>query len=119
MSVSAIPDLLHGADLRDRLIVYVDYSAHARRLSLRIETNGPDGRRIRALLFDGVVGLHCDPADALAPLDDGEDGEILRCDAKERKTGEFEINLVFVRRRAGERVTQAVSFLAFAARWLG
>jgi hypothetical protein len=108
-------------DLHDRLILLIDYSAHARRLSLRIETKGrdePGGPQTTTLLFDGVVGLHCDPPNALAPIDQHRGGEILRFDGKRRKTGEYEFILVFIRDGAGERETQVASFLAQAARRL-
>lgn len=120
MNGAAMFELL--ADLHDRLILLIDYSAHARRLSLRIETKGrdaPGGRQVRTLLFDGVVGLHCDPLDALAPLAESEDGEILTFDGKQRKSGEYEFILVFMRDGAGKHETQVVSFLAQAARWMG
>lgn len=120
MSAPFDPDIL--ADLHDRLILRIDYHAAARRLTLRIETRAPDedgGPLVRTLAFDNVFGLHCEPADALAPLDEDEDGEILRFDVRERAEAP-EFTLVYLRGGAGpDRPTKVAMFRAFGARWLG
>ncbi len=117
MSAPALPELVEGPDLHEPRLLLIDYNPHARRLVLRIETaSGADtaARRVRTLVFDSLVGLHCDPADALARPEMDGPFELQRLDAKMRKSGEAEVNLVF--RRLGQ--TQAVSFLALDARWL-
>ena len=122
MSQNAVVEALAQADLHDRLIVLIDYHAHARRLTLRIETRGADAEgagRTQTLLFDSLIGLHCDPQDALAPLDGNEVGEILVLEARERADGAGEVKLVFRRpnKAGGEDAPQVVTFRAFGARW--
>ena len=123
MSDNHVVEALAHADLRDRLIVLIDYHSYARRLTLRIARRGADeddAGRTQTLLFDAVYGLHCDPQDALAPLDGANDvGEILVFEAKERADGAGEVKLIFRRRdkATGLDVTQVVSFRAMAARW--
>ena len=122
MSENSVVAALASAGLHDRLIVLIDYHAHARRLTLRVGTRG-DGQenaeRTQTLLFDGVFGLHCDPQDALAPLDDDEVGEILTVGSKERTDGAGEVTLVFRRRDRTLRRedTNVVMFCAKQARW--
>lgn len=117
MSSSALAELLEGVDFVEPRIIALDYSAHARRLLLRIADRDGNGAasRIRALVFDGLVGLHSAPDNALAPLEEGETTDLLRLDAKQRKTGDIEITLVFLR----DGVAQHASFQTHGARWLG
>ncbi len=123
MSRPALDDLVAGVDLQDRALALVDYNAMTRRLVLRIhfDAAGASASDIRTLVFDGVFGLHCDPPAALAPLGEEAKGDIIRLDAKPRKGGEFEIAFVYARRGAdgGAPTTQAASFHALDARWLG
>jgi hypothetical protein len=122
MSQNSVVEALTQADLHDRLIVLIDYHAHARRLTLRIErrrAGEEDAGRTQTLLFDTMFGLHCDPQDALAPLEGEEVGEILVFEARERADGSGEVKLVFLRKDRTTRrdVTQVVTFRAFGARW--
>ena len=113
-------DLGQLNDLGGRRLALIDYAGAARRLSRRIATR-PDasgGQRLRALIFDGVYGLHCDPGNALAPLDDETGAEIVSLTGKERKSGDIELALIFSRNDVAG-VTQTVLFHAQAARWIG
>jgi hypothetical protein len=123
MSENSVVEALENADLHDRLIVLIDYHAHARRLTLRIARRG-EGEAgaglTQTLMFDGVYGLHCDPQDALAPLDGADDvAEILVFEARERADGSGEVKLVFLRpdKATGRDDTKVVTFRAFGARW--
>jgi len=125
MSAKSVLDALDGAGLHDCGLVLIDYHAHARRLVLRIEVDAdaPGGPRLRTLIFDGVIGLHCDPPNALAPFDDDESGEILRCDAMERPNTEPEVTLVYIRSDYANAPpprdrTQVAMFRAMGARWV-
>ncbi len=115
MSRPALEDLIAGVDLQGAAVALLDYNAMARRLTLRFAPDA-DEPRIVTLIFDSVVGLHCEPQDALRPLGGGDGSTIDRLDAKRRKTGEIEVTLVYL--RGGERLACVVSFIAQGARWL-
>ena len=123
MTENTVVEALTRADLHSRLISLIDYHAHARRLTLRIERRSDGEERAgwaQTLMFDSVFGLHCDPQDALAPMDGENDvGEILVFEARERADGAGEVKLVFLRpaRATGRDPTQVVTFRAFGARW--
>jgi len=117
MSRPAFDDLIAGVDLRASALALIDYNAMARRLTLRFEPPDVETPQIVTLIFDSVVGLHCEPQDALRALDDGEGATIDRLDAKRRKSGETEITLVYL--RGGARAACVVSFSAQEGRWLG
>ena len=117
MSRPATDDLVAGVDLQERMILLLDYNAMARRLTLRFDPGEADGPPVVTLIFDGVVGLHCEPRDALRLLAAGERATIDRLDAKRRKTGEIEITLVYL--RSENQSACVVSFIALEARWLG
>ena len=117
MSRPALDDLVAGVELRDSAIALIDYNAMARRLTLRFRPADAPAGEIVTLIFDGVVGVYCQPQDALRRLDDDEGATIDRLDAKRRKTGETEITLVYLRGTSG--VASAVSFSALEGRWLG
>ncbi|MFV0280854.1 MAG: hypothetical protein ACK5JM_08855 [Rhodoblastus sp.] len=120
MSRPAMDDLVAGAGLEGRPLVLVDYSAMARRLTLRIDVGGQAGPpQIRTLMFDSVIGLHCDPPSALEAL--VAVAQIHRLDARPRKSGEFEVALTYtLGASAGDaEAALSASFLALDARWLG
>jgi len=117
VSRPALDDLVAGVELRDSAIALIDYNAMARRLTLRFRPADAEGSDIVTLIFDAVVGLYCQPQDALRRLDDEEGATIDRLDAKRRKTGEVEITLVYLRGSGGAACT--VSFMALEARWFG
>lgn len=117
MSRPALDDLIAGVELRDSAIALIDYNAMARRLTLRFRPAESEGGEIVTLIFDSVVGVHCEPQDALRPLAAEEGATIDRLDAKRRKTGEAEVTLVYL--RGGARAACVVSFIAAEARWLG
>jgi hypothetical protein len=126
MSAHSVVEALAGANLHDCGIALIAYDAHARKLVLRIETraDSPGGARLRTLIFDGVIGLHCDPPAALAPFGDKEDGEILRLDTVERPNTEPEVTLVYLRWNFSDappavHTPQVVTFRAMDARWVG
>lgn len=114
MSRPAFEDLIAGVDLQGAALALLDYNAMARRLTLRFTPEADT--QIVTLIFDSVVGLHCEPQDALRQLGNGEGSTIDRLDAKRRKTGEVEVTLVYL--RGGERLACVVSFIAQEARWL-
>jgi len=116
VSRPALEDLIAGVDLRGAAIALLDYNAMARRLTLRFAPADADAPPIVTLVFDSVVGLHCEPQDALRPLSADEGSTIDRLDAKRRKTGEVEATLVFL--RGGRRLACVVSFIAQGGRWL-
>lgn len=116
MSRPALEDLIAGVDLQRAPVALLDYNAMARRLTLRFAPPDADASQIVTLIFDSVVGLHCEPQDALRPLGGGEGSTIDRLDAKRRKTGEVEVTLVYL--RGGQRLACVVSFIAQGARWL-
>ncbi len=117
MSRPALDDLIAGVELRDSALALIDYNAMARRLTLRFRPADAEPQQIVTLIFDSVVGLHCEPQDALRALTDDEGAAIDRLDAKRRKTGEAEITLVYL--RGAMRAACVVSFIAAEARWLG
>lgn len=117
MSRPALDDLIAGIELRDSALALIDYHAMARRLTLRFQPAEAEAPGIVTLIFDGVVGLHCEPQDSLRALDEGEEAIIDRLDAKRRKTGETEMTLVYL--RGGTRTPCVVSFSAQEGRWLG
>lgn len=117
MSRPALDDLIAGVELRDSALALIDYNAMARRLTLRFQPAEAEKPGIVTLIFDGVVGLHCEPQDSLRALDEGEEAIIDRLDAKRRKTGETEMTLVYLRGEA--RTPCVVSFSAQEGRWLG
>ena len=79
MSAHPVVAALAGANLHDCGIALIAYDAHARKLVLRIETGADSsgGARLRTLIFDGVIGLHCDPPAALAPFGDGDASKLI------------------------------------------
>lgn len=117
MSRPALEDLIAGVSLQGAAVALLDYNAMARRLTLRFTPEESDTQQIVTLIFDSVVGLHCEPQDALRALTDDEGAAIDRLDAKRRKTGEAEITLVYL--RGAMRAACVVSFIAAEARWLG
>ena len=117
MSRPALDDLIAGVELRDSALALIDYNAMARRLTLRFRPAGAEEAPIVTLIFDGVVGLHCEPQDSLRPLDTDEGATIDRLDAKRRKSGETEITLVYL--RGATPAPRIVSFIALEGRWLG
>ena len=117
MSRPALDDLIAGVDLQSSALALIDYNAMARRLTLRFRPSEDEEAGIVTLIFDGVVGLYCQPQDALRRLDDDEGATIDRLDAKRRKTGEAEVTLVFL--RGASSAAGIVSFMAAEARWLG
>lgn len=117
MSRPALDDLIEGVELRESAIALLDYNAMARRLTLRFQPADAETGGIVTLIFDSVVGVHCEPQDALRPLEPNEGATIDRLDAKLRKTGETEITLVYL--RGGAKLACVVSFSALAGRWLG
>ncbi len=117
MSRPALDDLIAGVELQGSAIALLDYNAMARRLTLRFTPAEAQDGAIVTLIFDSVVGVHCEPQDALRPLAAEEGATIDRLDAKRRKAGETEITLVYLR---GEtKAACVVSFSALAGRWLG
>ena len=117
MSEHTVVRAIDDADLQAPSIEVIDYHAHARRLLLRIATDAADDQgvqRVRTLIFDGVVALHCEPQSALDPLGDGARAAILRFEARERRTGEADVLIVMERRPAEPEI---VSFRATGARW--
>lgn len=117
MSRPALDDLIEGVDLRDSALALIDYNAMARRLTLRFRPAEAETEALVTLIFDSVVGLYCQPPDALRELEAEEGATIDRLDAKRRKTGETEITLVYL--RGGAKAACMVSFSALAGRWLG
>ena len=116
MSRPALEDLIAGVDLQGAALALIDYNAMARRLTLRFTPAEGGTQQIVTLIFDSVVGLHCEPQDALRQLGDGDGSTIDRLDAKRRKTGEVEVTLVYL--RGEERLACVVSFIAQEGRWL-
>ena len=117
MSRPALDDLIAGVDLRDSALALIDYNAMARRLTLRFTPADPAAGQIVTLIFDSVVGLHCEPQDSLRALEPSEGATIDRLDARRRKTGETEMTLVYLRGKS--RTPCVVSFSAQEGRWLG
>ncbi|HMN70646.1 MAG TPA: hypothetical protein PKA55_02125 [Rhodoblastus sp.] len=117
MSRPALDDLVAGVELRDSALALLDYNAMARRLTLRFRPADAEAGEIATLIFDGVVGVHCEPSDALRRLETDEHATIDRLDAKRRRTGETEITLVYL--RGGAQAARIVSFIAQEGRWLG
>lgn len=117
MSRPALDDLIAGVELRDSAIALLDYNAMARRLTLRFHPAEAEAGEIVTLVFDSVVGVHCEPQNALRPLEADEGATIDRLDAKRRKAGETEVTLVYL--RGGAKAACVVSFSALAGRWLG
>ena len=119
MSDHPIVRAIDEAGLQDPTIELIDYHAHARRLLLRIasaDADAPGGGRVRTLIFDSVVAIHCEPQSALDPLAPDETAEILRFEGRERKTGEADVLIVM--KRDGHPAATA-SFRASGARWVG
>lgn len=112
MMTHSVLTALQDNDLQGQSIVLLDYNGHARRLVLRIAATAD--ARLRTIMFDGVIGLHCDPQNALDRLGDDEHCEILRFEAMERPNREPDVTLVF-RRGATPRVAM---FRATGARWV-
>lgn len=112
MNGHSVLTALQHINLQGQSIVLLDYHGHARRLVLRIASDAE--ARPRALMFDGVIGLHCDPQNALDRLGDGEACEILTFEALERPNREPEVTLVFRR----STTNCVVMFRATGARWV-
>ena len=81
MTEHSVTTALRDQDLHGLSLVLIDYNGHGRRLVLRIAAGEA---RPRTLMFDGVIGLHCDPPNALDRRADSETCEIMRIEAMER-----------------------------------
>jgi hypothetical protein len=72
-----------------------------------------------SLSFEGVSVLELDPADALSPLPEGGDAEVLRLDASEERGGLAVVALVLQRADyvTHENVTLVARFHAASVAW--